>query len=111
MWRSLPMERTTTSPEFRPTRIWRGIPRTRWTSSAYRFTVSCIRSAACQARPCLLGVLLCEQLHGPFEVGEQHGDLLALALERALGGQDLLREVLRRVALRGGESGRGGARR
>ena len=40
------MDRTTTSPEFKPTRIWIGILTVRRTSSAYRFTDSCIRNAA-----------------------------------------------------------------
>ena len=37
--------------------------------------------------------------HRALEVGEEHGDLLALAFEGALGGEDLLREMLRRVLL------------
>ena len=48
----------------------------------------------------LLGVAVGEQLHRALEVGEEHGDLLALALEGALRGEDLLGEVLRRVGLR-----------
>ena len=48
----------------------------------------------------LLWVAIGEQLHGALEVGEEDGDLLALALEGGLRGQDLLGEVLRRVALR-----------
>jgi hypothetical protein len=49
--------------------------------------------------PGLLGVTVREQLHRPLEVGEQHGDLLALAFERRLGSQDLLGEVLRGIGL------------
>ena len=48
----------------------------------------------------LLGIAVGEQLHRALEVGEEDGDLLALALEGALGGEDLLGEVLRGVALR-----------
>ena len=46
MLRSLSIERTTTSPEFRPTRMRIVTPCSRRTPSAYRFTDSCIRSAA-----------------------------------------------------------------
>ena len=43
-----------------------------------------------------------------FEVSEQHGDVLAFALHRGLGGDDLVGEVLGGVALRGFERlGRG----
>ena len=42
----------------------------------------------------LLGIAVGEQLHRALEVGEQHRDLLALAFERGLGGEDLLGEVL-----------------
>jgi hypothetical protein len=48
-----------------------------------------------------------EQLHGPLQVGEEHGDLLALALESRFGDEDLLGEVLGGVALRG-RGARGG---
>jgi hypothetical protein len=48
----------------------------------------------------LLGIALGEQLHRAFEVGEEHGDLLALAFEGAPGGEDLLGEVARSVGLR-----------
>ena len=40
------MARTTTSPEFSPTRILTTAACERRTSSAYFFTLSCIRSAA-----------------------------------------------------------------
>jgi len=60
----------------------------------------------------LFGIAIGEQLHRALEVGEQHGDLLALAFEGALQGEDLLGEVLWSVALRGREArGRGGFRR
>ena len=42
-------------------------------------------------------VELLRQLHRAFHVGEQHGDLLALAFEGGLGLQDLLGEVFGRV--------------
>jgi hypothetical protein len=48
----------------------------------------------------LLGIAVGEQLHGALEIGEEHGDLLALALHGRLGGQDLLGEVLGGVRLR-----------
>ena len=38
-----------------------------------------------------LGVAIGEQLHRPLEVGEQHGDLLALAFERRLRVEDASR--------------------
>jgi hypothetical protein len=40
----------------------------------------------------------------PHDIGEEHRDLLALALERAAGGEDLLREVRWGVGLRRPES-------
>jgi hypothetical protein len=59
----------------------------------------------------LLGIAVGEQLHGALEVGEEDGHLLALAFQRAAGGQNSGREVLRRVRLRRGARGRrrGGA--
>src|SRR2546422_4951330 len=44
------------------------------------------------------------------DVDEEHGDLLALALQRAARGEDLLGEVLGRVAAGRVEAGRGGRR-
>ena len=49
----------------------------------------------------LLGIAVGEQLHRALEVGEEDGDLLALAFERGLGGEDLLGEVLGGVGVRG----------
>ncbi len=46
----------------------------------------------------LLGVTVGEQLHRSLEVSEEHSNLLALTLEGGLGGEDLLSEVLGRVA-------------
>src|SRR5262249_34658383 len=56
-----------------------------------------------QQLPRLLGVAVGEELHRSLQVGEQYGDLLALALEGGLRGEDLLREMLRRVRLWRGE--------
>ena len=41
----------------------------------------------------LLGIAIGEQLHRALEIGEEHRDLLALAFEGGLGGEDLLGEV------------------
>jgi len=49
-----------------------------------------------------LGVPVGEQLHRSLEVGEEDGDLLALALEGGARGQDLVGEMLGRVAVGGG---------
>ena len=48
----------------------------------------------------LLGIAVGEQLHRALEVGEEDRDLLALAFEGGLGGEDLLGEVLRCMARR-----------
>ena len=45
----------------------------------------------------LLGIAVGEQLHRALEVGEEDGDLLALAFEGAAGGEDLLGEMGGRV--------------
>jgi hypothetical protein len=50
-----------------------------------------------QELPHVLGVPVGQELHGPLQVGEEHGDLLALALQGALRGQNLLGQVLGRV--------------
>src|SRR5262249_33743677 len=52
------------------------------------------------------GISVGEELHRALEVGEEHGDLLALALEGALGGEDLLGEVLWDIRFRGTEARR-----
>jgi hypothetical protein len=52
----------------------------------------------------LLGVPVGQQLHRPLEVGEEEGDLLALAFEGALGSEDLLGEMFRGVGVRRGEA-------
>ena len=41
----------------------------------------------------LFGIEAADQFHRVFEVGEQHRDLLALAFEGALGGEDFLGQV------------------
>ncbi len=48
----------------------------------------------------LLGVAVGEQLHRALEVGEEDRDLLALALQGGLRGEDLLGEVLGGVGVR-----------
>ena len=143
MWRSLPIERTTTSPEFSPTRICTGVPPCaldlvrvlldrllhpeRGVAGAHGVVLVGERRAEERHDPVahhlvdgalvavdglhhplehgveelagLLGVAVGEQLHRALEVGEEHGDLLALAFEGALRGEDLLGEVLRGVGL------------
>ena len=47
----------------------------------------------------LLGIAVGEQLHRALQVGEEDRDLLALALQGGLGGEDLLGEVLGGVAI------------
>ena len=44
-----------------------------------------------------LGITIGEQLHGALQIGEEHGDLLALAFEGRLGGEDPLGQVPRSV--------------
>src|SRR5215813_5917574 len=53
----------------------------------------------------LLRVAIGEELHRALEVGEEHGDLLALALEPTLREEDLLREMLGRIGLGRREGG------
>ena len=54
----------------------------------------------------LFRIALGQQLHRALEVGEEHRDLLPLALQSALGREDLLGQVLGRVGGGGAESGR-----
>src|SRR5215471_12366262 len=49
--------------------------------------------------PGFLRVTVGQQLRRALEIGKQHGDLLALALERTPGGENLLCEVPRGVAV------------
>ena len=56
----------------------------------------------------LLGVAVGQQGHGAFEVGKQHGDVLALAFEGGAGGEDFLRQIGRGVGQRGTLLGGGG---
>jgi hypothetical protein len=51
--------------------------------------------------PRLLWVAVGQQLHGAFEIGEEHCDLLALAFERVAGGENLLGQVQGRVGVWG----------
>jgi hypothetical protein len=61
------------------------------------------RQDGVQQLPRLLGITARQQLHRALQVGKEHRDLFALALDGALGDEDPLRQVLRRVALwRGG---------
>jgi hypothetical protein len=50
--------------------------------------------------PCLLGVPVGQEFQGPFQVGKQHGHLLAFAFQGTAGGQDLLGEIGWRVGQR-----------
>jgi hypothetical protein len=54
--------------------------------------------------PRLLGVPVGQQFHRSLEVSEQYSNLLALAFQGTLGSQYLLREMLRSVRLRRGET-------
>jgi hypothetical protein len=47
-----------------------------------------------------LRVTISEELHRALQIGEEHGDLLALTLQGALGREDLLGEMLGGEALR-----------
>src|SRR5713101_288315 len=58
----------------------------------------------------LLRVSISQQLHRTLEVGEEDRDLLALAFQRALGAEDLLRYWLGSVRGRRGETPPGGHR-
>jgi hypothetical protein len=48
----------------------------------------------------LFGVAVGQQLHRAFQIGKQHRDLLALAFERRLGGEDFLGQILRGIPQR-----------
>jgi hypothetical protein len=54
---------------------------------------------------CFLWFPVGAQFHGALQVGEEHGDLLALSLEGALRRQDLLGQMPRGIGLRGCERG------
>jgi hypothetical protein len=51
-------------------------------------------------RGALFGIDLLGEIHRALHVGEEDSDLLPLPFERAAGGEDLLGEMLRRVAPR-----------
>jgi hypothetical protein len=53
-----------------------------------------------QQLPRVLGIAIGEELHRALEVGKEHRDLLALAFEGRLGGDDPFGKMLRRVGLR-----------
>ena len=66
-----------------------------------------------------LGIALSQEFHGAFEVGKQHGDVLAFTFQSATGRENLLRKIgwhigergLRRChGWRGCGSGAGGTR-
>src|SRR5262245_17359085 len=59
---------------------------------------------------CFLGISVGEQLHRPLEVGEEDGDLLALAFEGRPRVEDLLGEMLRGICPRRSEAGCGRSR-
>ncbi len=56
--------------------------------------------------PRVLGIAIGQELERALHVGEEHRHLLALALERAARGADLLGQVRRRVGLGRGEADR-----
>ena len=58
-----------------------------------------------QAMP-FLGIDALRELHRARDVGEEDGDQLALAPERALGRKNFLDEMSRRVGARLGDDGR-----
>ena len=47
----------------------------------------------------LLRIAVSQQLHGAFEVGKEHRDLLAFAFEGSFGGEDFLGQVRRRIGV------------
>ena len=56
-------------------------------------------------RACFFGVAVSQEFHRALQVSEQHRHLFSLPLERALGGEDLLREVLGGIRLGRAEPG------
>ncbi|MGE0851341.1 MAG: hypothetical protein AB7O44_17225 [Hyphomicrobiaceae bacterium] len=60
-----------------------------------------VRQNRIEQLPYLLGIAVDEQLHRALQVGEEYRDLLALAFDGGAGGEYLLRQVLRRVGVRG----------
>ena len=150
MRRSLPIARTTTSPEFRPTRtgarprgaagppprsddgrlhverrvarphgvifVGEGRPEERHNPIAHHLVDRALVAVdglhhplqdGVEEPPRLLGIAVGEQLHRALQVGEEHRDLLPLAFEGGLRGEDLLGEVLGGVGVRGREPGLG----
>ena len=56
----------------------------------------------------LLRVAVGQQLHGAFEIGKEHRDLLAFAFEGSCGGENFLRQVRRCVGVWGTHGRLGG---
>ena len=54
----------------------------------------------------LFRISICEQLHGAFEISEEDGDLLALAFQGRLRGEDAFSEVLRSIGFWSGQARR-----
>src|SRR5262245_22333850 len=82
---------------------WLTVPSKRWTAS-----IMSVRTGSRSLRASS-GVAIGEELHRALEVAEEDRDLLAFALERGLGGQDLLGEVLGEIGLgRRSRASRGG---
>jgi hypothetical protein len=59
----------------------------------------------------VFGIAVHQELHRALDVGEQHGNLLALALHRAARGEDTIGQVMRRVAASRAKAGRGARER
>ena len=55
--------------------------------------------------PRFLRIPVGQELERALQIGEEHGDLLALAPERLAHAQHAIRQVPRRVGVRGGEAG------
>src|SRR6266446_5982681 len=122
------MLRTRTSPELSPARTCTSIPWLRRVTGAHRMIL--VRQRRAEERhdavthhlihralvsmdgvhhpledwieelAGVLGVSLGEQLHGAFQIGEEHGHLLALAFERRPRRQDALGEMPGRMDAR-----------
>jgi hypothetical protein len=61
--------------------------------------------------PGLFRIKARDQLRGAFDIGEQHGDLLALAFQVTTRGQNFLSQVFGGVGCRGDNLGRHGGLR
>ena len=47
--------------------------------------------------PCLLGVTVGQEFHGPFQVGKQYGHLFPLPFQRTAGGENFFRQIGRGI--------------